>query len=209
SMSRSDVFRSFVRAGADGMRQRLRGAAPVAVARRVLRELQQQRALLDERQLTAAVARTPELSSASVTARHGGLQVDASFEGGETIAFRLEPFGTRFAARGAKEVTFRVEPAALVSNAKVRAIVGSLAGSVAFALWGVVLGRPNERELLGAIVERDGNAMLRVDLRTVPAVRALERKGPAAMVLDVMELERVSVEEGSLVLKLKLPGLPG
>lgn len=209
SMSRSDVFRSFVRAGADGMRARLRGTTPVAMVRRILRELQAQRILLTESQLTAAVARTPGVRSASVTARRGALQVDLRYEDEATLAFALTPEATRFAPRGAKEVIFRMTPPACVTQANARAAVGSLAGSIAQALWSVVLGTPAPGGLVGAIVDRDGTDHVRVDLRSVPAVRTILGRGPAAMVLDLLELERLEVEDGQLVLKLKLPSLAG
>ena len=125
------------------------------------------------------------------------------------LAFALTPRGARFAPRGAKEVLFQVTPAAHVTQAKVRTAVGSLAGAVAHALWAVVLGAPDAEHLVGAIVDRDGNEQVRVDLRSVPAVRALQGRGPAALVIDMLELERLEVEDGQLVLKLKLPRLAG
>ncbi len=209
SVSRSGVFRSFVRAGADGVRARLRGTTPVALARRMLRELQAQRVVLTETQLTAAVVRTPGVEAASVTARRGALQVDVTYDGGEALAFALTPDGARFAPRGAKEVLFRVTPGALSTQSKVRNTVGSLAGAMANALWAVVLGAATPQRLVGAIVDRDGSEGVRVDLRSVPAVRARLGRGPAAMVLDLLELERVLIEDGQLVLKLKLPSFAG
>jgi hypothetical protein len=59
----------------------------------------------------------------------------------------------------------------------------------------------------GAIVEREDPGRLRVDLRSVPAVRRFASTQTAAMIFDVLELESLRVEPGSLALKLKLPQL--
>jgi hypothetical protein len=59
----------------------------------------------------------------------------------------------------------------------------------------------------GAIVERDTPGRLRVDLRSVPAVRRFASTQTAAMIFDVLELESLRVEPGALALKLKLPQL--
>ena len=48
---------------------------------------------------------------------------------------------------------------------------------------------------------------LRVDLRSVPAVRRFASTQAAAMIFDVLELESLRVEPGALSLKLKLPQL--
>jgi hypothetical protein len=60
----------------------------------------------------------------------------------------------------------------------------------------------------GAIVERETPGRLRIDLRSVPAVRRFASTQTAAMIFDVMELESIRVEPGALALKLKLPQLP-
>jgi hypothetical protein len=58
-----------------------------------------------------------------------------------------------------------------------------------------------------AIVERENPGRLRVDLRSVPAVRRFSSTQTAAMIFDVLELESIRVEPGALALKLKLPQL--
>jgi hypothetical protein len=59
----------------------------------------------------------------------------------------------------------------------------------------------------GAIVERESRGRLRVDLRSVPAVRKFASSQTATMIFDVLELESIRVEPGGLALKLKLPQL--
>ena len=58
-----------------------------------------------------------------------------------------------------------------------------------------------------AIVERETSGRLRVDLRSVPAVRQFASTQTAAMIFDMLELESIRVEPGALALKLKLPQL--
>jgi hypothetical protein len=59
----------------------------------------------------------------------------------------------------------------------------------------------------GAIVERESPGRLRVDLRSVPAVRRFASTQAATMIFDVLELESLRVEPGALSLKLRLPQL--
>ncbi|MBW2719059.1 MAG: hypothetical protein JRD94_11065 [Deltaproteobacteria bacterium] len=59
----------------------------------------------------------------------------------------------------------------------------------------------------GAIVEREAAGRLRVDLRSIPAVRRFALTQTAAMIFDILELESLRVEPGALALKLKLPQL--
>jgi hypothetical protein len=79
--------------------------------------------------------------------------------------------------------------------------VGAL---IAHTLWSPLLGRPST-VTYDAIAERD-EGDVRVDLRTVPAVRIAHQRGLGQM-FDVLELNGVHVVDGGLRLKLKLPPL--
>jgi hypothetical protein len=121
---------------------------------------------------------------------------------GHEVHFSLAPVAVRFAPRGAKEISFDVEPPGTFDHS----IVGSLAACIARATWPMILP-PDARDVGSAIVERESPERIRVDLRTVPAVRRFASRGTAAMVFDVLELESIRVEPGALALKLKLPQL--
>jgi hypothetical protein len=108
----------------------------------------------------------------------------------------------RFAPRGAKEISFDVEP----PDAHDVSIVSALAGCIAKATWPMI-APTGSIDVGGAIVERDKPGRLRVDLRSVPAVRRFASTQTAAMIFDVLELESLRVEPGALALKLKLPQL--
>ncbi len=206
-MSRFDLLKSLVRAGADRAGDRLRSVGPLATARRLVRELRDQRASIGDRALTGAVAHAPGVRSATVTARGGRLHVYLSV-GNESIDFSLEPLAVRFASRGAKEISWSVEPAELARNRSVRDAVSALSGVIAQSVWAVVLQPPPD-DPCGAIVDVDGPGGLRVDLRTVPAVRDAASRSAAALVFEMLTLERISVEDGTLELQIALPSLTG
>lgn len=205
-MARFDTLRSLLRAGADRARDRLGDVAPLAAVQRVIAELRQQRLVVPERALTNAVAHAPGVRAATVTARHGAILVDVGFRDGDALSCRYVPESARFAPRGAKELVFRVDPPEALRNARTREVASVLAGAIAHTLWSVALTKEGD-DVSGAIVDRDGEDYLRVDLRTVPAVRKVQGKGPAAMLLEVLELREISADDGELVLHLKLPAL--
>lgn len=204
---RGDLLRSLFRAGADRAAQRLEGAGPVARARRFLRQLRDQRARIDERTLTQLVAHVPGVESASVNARSGKLHVDVAFLDGESLSFSLAPHAARFAPRGAKELVLRVQPAEAARARRLREVASAIAGAVAQQLWTVALTDARPEDLIGAIVDRDGAECLRVDLRTVPAVREALRQRSGALIVELLELRELLVEDGALVVAMRLPGL--
>ena len=206
-MARLDLLRSLLRAGADRARGRLGDVGPLATAQRVLAELRRQRLVLHERALTQVVAHIPGVRAATVTARHGAVLVDVTYCDGETVACRFFPESARFAPRGAKELVFRVEPPEALRAPRTREVAGALAGAIAHTLWSVALPKPESEDLSGAIVDRDGDAHVRVDLRTVPAARRAQSKGPTAMILELLELRGVEADEGEVALLVKLPAL--
>jgi hypothetical protein len=86
----------------------------------------------------------------------------------------------------------------------VRDLVAAIAALVAHALWAPFFGRLLNPSY-DAIAEREGPEV-RVDLRTVPAVRTATQKG-MGQVLDFLELSQLYVIDGALRLNIKLPSL--
>ena len=200
--SRFDLLRSWVRTAADASRERIGELGPVANAKRAFDEIRSRRATLSEAALGSAFAQAPGIVGATARISGGRILVDASYDDGETVSIACVPEKARFAPRGAKEVVFVIEPPDAVGERRVRELVGCLAAAIARALWGPMM--PERQPGESALVERDG-ARLRVDLRSVPAVRAMLEGSPLAMALDVIGIEAFTLEERSLRLKLSLP----
>jgi hypothetical protein len=199
---RFDIVRSWVRAAADHAVRRVKDAKLISVATQLLERLTQQRWRLTDDALTAAAAHAEGVDSAMVACHSGRLHVNASMRNGREVQFSLAPRGVRFAPRGAKEISFDVEP----PDAHDSSIVGALAACIARTTWPMI-APSGHLDVGAAIVEREGPSRLRVDLRTVPEVRQFASTQAGAMIFDVLELESIRVEPGALSLKLKLPQL--
>ena len=199
---RFDVVRSLVRSVADRALDRVKDTRIAAATSQLLERLTQQRWRLTDEALTAAAAHADGVDSAMVACHSGRVFVDASLTNGREVQFSLAPRSVSFAPRGAKEISFDVEP----PDAHDTSIVGALAGCIAKATWPMIVP-PDVVDVGGAIVEREGRGRLRVDLRSVPAVRRFASTQAAMMIFDVLELESLRVESGALSLKLKLPQL--
>lgn len=199
---RFDILRSWVRTAADRAVDRIAGTRLAAATKQLVERLTQQRWRLSDETLTAAAAHAEGVDSAMVACHSGRMFVDASMTNGREVQFSLTPHSVHFAPRGAKEISFDVEP----PDAHDTSIVGALAACIAKATWPMI-ARPDAPDIGAAIVERDTPGRLRVDLRSVPAVRQFASTQTAAMVFDVLELESIRVEPGALALKLKLPQL--
>jgi hypothetical protein len=199
---RLDILRSLVRAAADRAIDRVKGTRVASATMQLLERLTQQRWRLSDEALTAAAAHAEGVDSAMVACHSGRMFVDASMTNGREVQFSLTPRSVRFAPRGAKEISFDVEP----PDAHDASIVGALAGCIAKATWPMIAPLDSP-DVGGAIVERESPGRLRVDLRSVPAVRRFASTQAATMIFDVLELESLRVEPGALSLKLRLPQL--
>ena len=197
---RFDILRSWVRMAADRAVDRVTETKLASMTKQLLERLTQQRWRLTDETLTTAVAHADGVDSAMVACHSGRMFVDASMTNGREVQFSLAPSSVRFAPRGAKEISFDVEP----PDAHDTSIVGALAGCIAKATWPMIA---DSVDVGSAIVERENPGRLRVDLRSVPAVRRFSSTQTAAMIFDVLELESIRVEPGALALKLKLPQL--
>ncbi len=202
-MSRIDELRSIVRDAARRASDGLGKLTALSDARRVLRELANQRLLVPDGAVGAVVARAHGATEASVRSRDGALWVDAYFDDGDHLEACFEPGRPTFAPRGAKELVWNVSPIESARSRHVVDVASAVSTSIAHALWAVVL--PRDIEALGAaIVDRDGEDRFRVDLRTVPAVRELSGQ-PSAAIIEVLELSGIECEEGEVRLQLRLP----
>jgi hypothetical protein len=199
---RFDIVRSLVRAAADRALDRVKGTRVAEATAQIFERLTQQRWRLSDETLTAAAAHAEGVDSAMVACHSGRMFVDASMTNGREVQFSLAPRSVRFAPRGAKEIAFDVEP----PDAHDTSIVGALAGCIAKATWPMIVP-PDSLDVGGAIVEHESPGRLRVDLRSVPAVRRFSSTQAATMIFDVLELESLRVETGALAIKLKLPQL--
>lgn len=199
-----DHLRSFVRRAADVATATANAPGPVQRAKKILSDLVNRRIEITSAQLTSALAQFPDVDSASVSARDGGIRCDVVFTTGEHLQAVYVPAGVSFAPRGAKELTFRIEPASQARSHRSTDVASVLGGVVARALWPV---RTDMKNVGGAIVNRYAEDMLTVDLRTTPTAQTLIRQGQAAALIDVLQLGDVYVGEGALVLVFKLPSL--
>ena len=197
---RFDILRSWVRMAADRAVDRVTETKLASMTKQLLERLTQQRWRLTDETLTTAVAHADGVDSAMVACHSGRMFVDASMTNGREVQFSLAPSSVRFAPRGAKEISFDIEP----PDAHDTSIVGALAGCIAKATWPMIA---DSVDVGSAIVERENPGRLRVDLRSVPAVRRFSSTQTAVMIFDVLELESIRVEPGALALKLKLPQL--
>lgn len=198
----SDFVRSLVRGFAEGAGRRL--GIPLANLSKLLREALAQAASVSDRQISKALTRIPDVREASVVCRDDRIWIEATFSDGENVSVSVTPLPPRFAARGAKELSFHVEPEQLAGRARVRDLVAAIAALVAHSLWAPFFGRLLNPSY-DAIAERDGS-QVRVDLRSVPAVRSAHQKG-LGQLFDMLELSSLSVREGALRLHVKLPPL--
>jgi len=201
-----DLFRSYVRAATEGTLSRIGKVGGLDKLRAGIGDLVRQRLTLKSSVLTSSLAHLPGVDSASVVASSGALHIDVAFSDGAFLQARLIPTRIRFAPRGAKEIAFRIEPESAARISRVTDVISAIGGSIANTLWPVARGG-DARSHAGAIVDRDGPDGFTVDLRTAPAIRALESKGGAGLVIEIIELGDLTVGDGGLVLQLKLPQL--
>jgi hypothetical protein len=204
-MSRRDRFRSLVRRVGD-QAQRTLATGPAAAARKLLSEIAQRQARIPEEALTRTIAHVEGVREASVSCQGGRVRIDAAFDDGAHVELGLVPWDVRFAPRGAKEVVFRVEPPSMGRERHVPELVAAVAAVVAHTLWSVALGgaQPDSR---GMFVDKEADDLFRVDLRTVPALRARMTTGGVAAMVEALALGNMQADDGALALTLDLPGL--
>lgn len=179
-----------------------RTGGPLGSLSESLRDLRRGDIALRTDVLTRSIAHAPEVDAASAACEGGVIRIHASYRDREPLEIALTPRDTSFAPRGAKEIRFAVSPAHLAVDPRAADIVGAIAAAIAHALWGALL-RATDDAVAPGIAESEGDC-LRVDLRSVPSVRAFMNRGSAAMALELLELGGLRVEPGRLVLELRL-----
>jgi hypothetical protein len=200
-MSRLDVMKSLVRSAAEGAGALGRAWEPL---RKWLSHLASRRLTLPDRQLTAALARIPDVTAVTVSTRLGQLRVDASFRDGSALLVHFIPVNVAFAPRGAKEWSLRTEPESAAYDARCTDIVAALASEVARKLWGPFL-RGREAIGRGPLAHRDGTTLV-VDLRSVPEVRSALGQPLMAAAIEAFGLRSIVADDGALQL---IPGVAG
>jgi hypothetical protein len=204
-MSRLDVLKSLLRSGARSVEAGLRGSALSASLRRALSEIGFRHTAIADAALTRAVGRLPGVAAATVSCAHGRMRVEASYGSGERLAFALEPAGVTFAAGGAKELAFTVEPRALAGDLRSLDVCAAISAEIARGLWRPALTRA-PRSDSGASVSHE-NASLIVDLRSVPEVRWALRQTLPSLLIEAIGLRSLAIEPGRLMLELSLDRL--
>jgi hypothetical protein len=204
-LSQLDVLKSLLRSSARSASAGLRSLPLAVTVQRLLSEAALGRATISDAQLTAAVARVPQVTAATVSSGHDRLRVDASFDDGRQLALALIPAGIAFAPGGAKEISFAVEPSEAALDPRSREVLAAIAGEIARSLWRAVLGRAPRSEQGGTVSYEDGHLV--VDLRSVPEVRwAANQRLPAA-VIEAIRPRAIEIHEGRLTLVLALDRL--
>ena len=204
---RWDRLRSRVQHAATSVRESAAGTGLEKI-RHAMGEIAARRAAIPVRVLHRAGIGIPGVAVSSVRIADGAIVLDFELEGGRLVCAMLRPETPRFAPRGAKELVFSVSPDAAAGEAAVREYVGALGALVARTLWSATLGPPPATHEAG-FTEREGGTV-RIDVRTIPAVRnALHRGAGAATMMDVVALEGLFVDDDALVLRIGLPPLLG
>ncbi len=164
--------------------------------------------MLPERELNRAALALPGIRSASVRADDGALRVELEADEGRSIQARLIPSTPRFAPHGAKELVFLVVPAEAAGEPLLRAFVAAIGSLVARALWGAMAPTlANERDSSAAVTDRDGDE-LRIDLRTLPLVRAIAQTAGGTTLLDALSVDALEATGGNLAARVSM-GLLG
>jgi hypothetical protein len=201
---RFDSFRSLVRRAGERAKERVRGQPIVAALRTLGTELGQRRLALPERELNRALLGAQGVKSASVRADDGALRIDVETENGRSVRARLVPAAPRFAPHGAKEIVFLVVPSEAAGEPIVRAFVAAIGGLLARSLWGTLAPTlAGEHDASAAITDRDDDE-LRIDLRTLPLVRAIAQSPAGTTLLDALSIDQLEVSRGQLAARVSM-----
>lgn len=205
-MNRLDVVRSLLREATSRVRDRAAGALPLDRLRELASDVMHRRVRIPEPLLTRAVAHARRVEEASVRVHAGALYVDARDPSGPFEA-SFRPEVRAFAPRGAKELVFHVAPEEAVEHPLAAEITNCLAGVIAHHLWAAAAVSEGA-DPGGAFVEREPGTGFRVDLRTVPAVRAA-LEGPSGIIVEALAPSHIEAAEGALKIELALPAIFG
>jgi hypothetical protein len=204
-----DVLRSFVREATAKVRDRAAAVIPLDQLRELADDLRFRRVRIPEAALTRSVAHASMVEQASVHAQDGVLHVEAHFRGArEPFEALVRPEARAFAPRGAKEIVFHLEPAAAAAHPLAPEVLSCLAGVIAHHLWAAA-GLSASSDPSGAFVERELGASFRVDLRTVPAVRAILDGQASQIIIEALVPKELTASDGALKIELSMPAMFG
>lgn len=189
------MVRSVIRQGSQGLEKRW-GTLRESFSRSGwLRRMQQHELRIVDAELTRRMARLVPVSALTIAVSESGVHAHASLQDGEVLDVLLTSMVVRFATGGAKELELMVYPSQLSTHPVTRSLAMAFAAVVAHSLWRVVLGPAESAELM-TVDDDDGR--LRVDLRSLPAVRAALHRQWARTIIDMVNLKRIQPEPGRL-----------
>ena len=194
-----DRFRSLVRSAARQLQTGL-SRTTVGVMRARLLDLSKGRLTIADSVLTAELARIEHVQSVTTACGDGTIHVDATFDDGSSVTVGFRPSLVSFAPRGAKEISFDIEPLELVNDRRTADLAGMIASLIAKTIWSPML---TGAELTMPIVDREPGGV-RIDLRSIPAVRAQLGQQVLGPLFEVLALGSIDVTRGALALTLKL-----
>jgi hypothetical protein len=201
-----DIARSLLRSAAVSARDQIKRLQFPRTVRQAVQDTIRRQVRLQDKQLTATVGRVAGISAITIAASDGRLLIDANLTDGKELIASLIPAGIVCAPGGAKDVSFQVEPASAADNGTLADIAGAIASEIARVVWGPLLFQKN-KSMHSAFVERDGD-ILRVDLRTVPEVRAAMGQRATAMMIEALVVKDIVAEQGALRLTVGIQGMP-
>jgi len=208
-VGRWDRVRSAVQNAASRVKERADDST-FAKIRRAVSEIGSRRARVPVAHLRRVAMEVPGVTAVSlaIVPRDEGwaLGIDLDLSEGRQVRAELVPLRAQFARGGAKELSFTVTPEASAAEPAMRELTGAFAAAIARMLWSASLPPATSAHESG-LVDREGTE-LRIDLRTVPAVRSAMARGPAvAMLLEVITPEAIEVDADGLVIRINLPQL--
>lgn len=203
-MGRLDVLKSLVRSTAKRAASSLGELELGQAAGDLVQQALLRRMVVDEAQLTAAVCKLGGIESATVSVTEYGIAVQVSDDRGQDLSVTLHPQTVSFAPRGAKEITFAVDPPEANSQPRCAEVFGAVASELACTLWATVLPRTESTHQV--FVHRHG-ASLSADLRTVPGVRQALGNPVGAALIDTLRLREVTLAPGRIQLRVGVEGL--
>ncbi|MCB9666622.1 MAG: hypothetical protein H6715_00650 [Myxococcales bacterium] len=193
------VLRSIYRQGAHTAERRWKHFLTWGKPSEWAKRLKYHRVALDDTELTRRMAKLLPVAALTVGIEEDGLHVHLSMPDKKHLNVLLMPGRVKFAPGGAKEVEVSVEPAALATHPVVGKVVSALACVVAQSIWRAVLPAHSGETL--PPVDHHANGV-RVDLRSVPAVRKAAQKQWARTIMDLVAVKSIQLERGRLWLTL-------
>ena len=202
---RLDILRSFVRVAADRVKSAAPGRDILERATRAMSMIRNREVVVPAHELQRQLARSMSFRSLSLQLVQGTLGFDIESDSGQPIVFSWSQPRVRFAAQGAKEISVLVESDSPAGVRAASEIFEGFAEMIASRLW--PSAHRDSQSDVGTIVERDQSSGLRVDLRSVPAVRRLSRDPTRRLLMEAIGLRAIRFEERGVVFQIHVTGL--